>query len=110
MSREIFEKLCTQLVSDLGWRRYEEFVCIDQDVECEDSNTAYSLHHQQDENGEVIILKLYEAGEHLSSVLWTQTKRIWRNEITAQTLIRVCNNELQHIYSELAEKTASITA
>ena len=108
MSREIFEKICAKLVLELGWRRYEDFVCIDQDVECEDSNTAYSLHHQQDENGEAIILKLYESGEHLTSVLWTLTKRIWKNEISQQILIRVCDVKLECIYSELAEKTASL--
>lgn len=107
--REIFEELCKRLVGQLKWRYYEDFVCVDSSdtgTEDQESDTAFTLHYEEKEAR--IWLKLYEGSEHLTSVRWTGTQRIWVNEITQQTLIRGCECALENIYKELAEKTATI--
>lgn len=106
--KQLYDNLCSLLISQLHWRRHEDFVCIEEDTASDESDTSYTLHYQNSGKEEYIILRLYEFSEHLSSIIWSPKRRMWRNEATQHILIRECPSDLDSIYSELEEKTNKI--
>lgn len=115
MQRREFEDLCKRVLDSLDWRRHNNSICCEvlpigddnfEDIDLYDPGNAYQLYLG---NCGVVCLDVYTGSEALCTILWTKDRRIWRNNITQQVLIRMWKepsvNLQDKIYEELATRT-----